>query len=290
MLKTTKSSDFNKISDKLKEELKAKKLSKEQVVSFRLLNPALNPDPEERLKPGKQFIWQQSVCISLRDRIKDGDELVDIGVVREFDKEGNASTKKLYVPAKDTNGFITIVEGNIEQEANYEFLLISNLNESNPNRDKNIKALYREVNAELDSKAKNTKIDLLTSMLNLVKDSTPTERKEMAAAFAWDSNAGDDSNLERLREIVMKDPESFSKTVGNKKDLATRATINEAVAAGVITFAPLENKYTFAKTNEVIATFTRSESKQPTEQLLEWLQTNTKGVAVLANIKKQLTP
>lgn len=292
MLQTSKSSEFNRISQQYRDELNKKKLEKGQTVSFRLLDKRLNPDPEDRRKQGREFIWKQSECILGKDRIRDPftSEIIDIGVVQSFDKEGNATVDKLYIPAKDTNGFITIVGGNIEQEVWYEFLLICNENESNPHRDTNIKPKFKAIDSAKEDKAENSKFDVLTDMLNLVKDSSVIERKEMALAFAWDGNSGDESITKRLREIVVKDPVSFSKTVGNKKDLSTRAIINEAVAAGVITFAPLENKYTFAKTNETIASFTRSETVQPTEQLLEWLQTNTKGVAVLSNIKKQLKP
>jgi len=68
-----------------------------------------------------------------------------------------------------------------------------------------------------------------------------------------------------------------------------RAVINEAIRGDVITYAPLENKYTFTKTEEVICTLTRNESIEPADQFLEWLKTNTAGKAVLKNIKAQLS-
>src|ERR1019366_2487623 len=283
MLLTSKNSEFNKISPELKAELDSKKLSKGQQVQFRLLDPAINPDPEERLKPGKELIWRQGDYIGGKDRIKDpySGELVDIGVVDTFDKEGTPKCKMLNFSPRDTNGYITIIGGDIKTEEFYEFMLLANENQSNPHRDTNVRPKFKFVDAAKDSQEINQSFDDLTDMLILVKSFSPAERREVALAYGWDGNSGDDIILRRLREIVKADPKSFKKTVGNKKDLSVRAVLHEALSAGVITYGALENKYTFAKTNEVIATFQRSETAQPIDQLLEWIKTSPKGTPVI---------
>ena len=291
MLQTSKNSDFNQISETYREELDKKKLLLGQTVTFKLLDSRLNPDPDERRKPGKEFIWKQSDYILGKDRIKDpySNDIVDIGVVKRFDKDGNPLIDKLTVFPSATNGEIVIVGGgDVKKESFYPFMLICNENASNPHRNKDVTPKFKQVNVEAEAEAKNKDFDTLTTMLVFVQNASLAEKREMASAFGWDKDSSEELISRRLREIVMIDAVSFAKTVGNKKDLATKAIINEALAGNVITFAPLENKFNFTATNEVIATFTRSENKEPNDQLLEWLQTNTKGVAVLSNIKKQL--
>jgi hypothetical protein len=287
-MQTFDKSDINKISEEYKAALKENKLAIGQTVQFRLLSGVLNPDVEERRK--REILWAQSVCIVGKDRIRDpfSDNLVDIAVVKSIDKEGNVVPEKLYVPARDSNGFITIVGGNVAQERWYEFLQICNENESNPHRDKNIKPKFKQIDAAKESKEQNKRDDLLTEMLVLVKSFSKAERQEVAAAYGWDRHSEDDVIIQRLREIAKKDPEGFSKIVGNKIDLSMKAVIHDAITEGVITYAPLENKFTFTKTNEVICTLTRSESVEPKDQFLEWLKTNPSGKAVLNNIKKLL--
>ena len=289
-METFDKSNINKISKEYQDELDAKRLEKEQTVQFRLLDGKLNPDPEERRKEGKEFIWKQSECIVGRDRIKDphSGKIVDIAVPRSVDENGKVVVDKLYVPARDTNGFITIVGGNVAQERWYEFLLICNENESNPHRNKDIKAKFKLIDAAKESKEQNQRDDLLTEMLVLVKTLSKAERQEIASAYGWDRNSDDEVITKRLREIVKKDAEGFSKIVGNKIDLSLKALLNEALADGIITYAPLENKYTFSKTNEVIRSFVRSESEEPIDQLLEWVKTSSQGKAVQNNIKKLL--
>jgi hypothetical protein len=167
-------------------------------------------------------------------------------------------------------------------------LLASNYNESNPYRNKNVQARFKVIDAVKESKEKKRVQNTLREMLVLVDGLSKSERQEIASAYGWDRNSDDDVITTRLNEIVMKDPEGFSKIVGNKIDLSMRAIIHDAITENIITYAPLENKYTFTKTNEVICTLTRSESVEPKDQFLEWLKTNTAGKAVLNNIKKLL--
>ena len=288
-MQTFDKSDINRISKEYQEELNKNRLAIGEVKQFRLLSGKLNPDPEDRRK--RETLWVQSDCIVGKDRIRDpfSGNLVDIAVVKSIDKEGNIVPEKLYIPARDTNGFITIVGGNVSQEKFYEFLQICNENESNPHRDKNIPAKFKLIDAAKESKEKNRHFDVLTEMLQYVKDLSKSEKMELASAYGWDRNSEEEVISQRLREIVLKDPEGFKKVAGNKIDLSMKAVINEAIAENVITHSPLENKYTFTKTEEVICTLTRSESVEPTDQLLEWLKTHNSGKAVLKNIKTQLT-
>jgi hypothetical protein len=289
-METFDNSNINKISEKYQEELDAKRLTNGQVVQFRLLDGVLNPDPDERRKEGKEIIWKQVDFIRGKDTIRDpyNGKLVDIGVVVEIDEKGKAVCDQWTIMPKDSNGYITIVGGNVEQERFYEYMLICNQNESNPHRDKNIKPKFKLIDAAKESKEQNRMDDLLTDMLLLVRTLSKSERQEIASAYGWDRNSGDEVITKRLREIVKKDPAGFAKVVGNKNDLSIKATLNEALSEGIITFAPLENKYTFSKTNEVICTLTRSESVESIDQLLEWAKTHNSGKAVINNIKKLL--
>lgn len=289
-METFENLNINKISDKYQEELEEKRLAPGQVVQFKLLDGVLNPDPDERRKEGKEIIWKMVDFIRGKDTIRDPHtgKLVDIGVVKELDDKGRPICDQWTIMPRNSNGFITIVGGNVSQERWYEYMLICNENESNPHRDKNKKAKFKLVDAERESKEKSHQYDVLTEMLVFVRDLSKSEKMEVAGAYGWDRNSSEEIITTRLKEIVVKDPEGFKKVVGNKIDLSIRSLINEALTEGVITYAPLENKYTFTKTGEVICTLTRSESVESKDQLLEWLKTHNSGKTVLKNIKLQL--
>jgi hypothetical protein len=286
-METFESLNINKISKEFQEELDAKRLEVGQSVQFLFLDPKLNPDPEDRIK--REFIWRQSDFIRGKETIKDpySGKLVDIGV-GEVDSDGKFIPAVLRVQLRDTNGYFIIVGGNTDQEKWYEFLLASNFNESNPHKNKNIKAKFKMIDVAKESKEKKKAQNTLREMLVLVDTLSKSERQEIASAYGWDRNSDDDTIITRLNEIVMKDAAGFAKVVGNKNDLSIKAILNEALSEGVITYAPLENKYTFAKTNEVICTLTRSESVESIDQLLEWAKTHNSGKAVMNNIKKLL--
>lgn len=282
--------NVNRISDEYRAELDEKKLAIGELVQYRLLDGKLNPDPEERRKVGKEIIWPMSQCIVCKDRIKDPftGKLVDIAVVKEIDKDDRAVVTKLYVPARDQNGFIYVNGGNVDQEKFFEFLEVSNFNKSNPHRDNNIRPLYERIDAVKEAKDKNKSYDTLTEVLQLLRDASLVEIREIGSAYGWDVKVDDDVIRGRLRDLAKKDPEGFKKIVGNKADLSIKSIINEALREGVITHTPTENKYTFTKTEEVIVTLVRKEGVEPTDQLLEWLKTSTTGKTVLKNIKTQL--
>jgi hypothetical protein len=289
-MQTFDNSGINKISEKYQAELDKKILSDGQVVQFKLLDGILNPDPDERRKEGKEIIWKMVDEIRGHDNIKDPytGKIVEIGVVTEIDEKGKAICDQWTIMPKNTNGFITIVGGNIEQEKWYEYMLICNENESNPHRDKNKKAKFKLIDAEKESKEKSRQYDLLTEMLVFVRDLSKSEKMEVAGAYGWDRNSSEEIITTRLKELVLKDPAGFKKIVGNKNDLALRSLINEAIADNVITFSPLENKYNFTQTNEVIRSFDRKESVDTIDQLAEWLKTSAQGKVVIKNIKAQL--
>lgn len=280
--------NVNRISDKYRAELDERKLRKGQLVQYRLLGGRLNPDPEERRK--KEIIWPQSECIVCSDRINDpyDGKPKDIGVIKSIDDKGRPEYEKLYINARETNGYFFINGGNVAQERFYDFIECCNENESNPYRDENVIPRFRRIDAVKEAKKKNDYDDDLTDMLYLVKGLSLSEKREVANAYGWDAQTDEGVITSRIREVVKKDPTGFKKLFNNKIDLGIRATINEALKGGVITHDPMQNKYTFTKTEEVICTLTRSESVEPNEQFLEWVKTNPSGNAVLKNIKRQL--
>lgn len=277
----------NKISEKYREELNKNKLAIGEQVQYRLLSGQLNPDPEERGKKGREIIWLMSQCIVCQDRIRDphSKDLVDIGVIKGLDDNGRPLFDKLYVSARDTNGFFYVTGGNIEQERFHDFLEATNLNESNPNRDSNVKPLFKRVDAAKEAAKTNKNDDTLTDMLILVKDASLAEKREMALAFGWDAEMDQEVITRRLREMVKADAAGFRKIVGNKNDLTTKAVINEALQKGILAHNGTENKYVIVKTGETIVSLTRSETTQPIDQLTEWLKSHPTGKTVLKNIK-----
>lgn len=122
-----------------------------EVKVFQLLGgiPNNDPDMNERQKQPVLYGHRQ---IPTKDRIKDLDgNFVEIAVVEQFDTKTGALIKpRLFVPnmgMKENPGTFILAEGNLEHEELYEYLAICNYNEScvNPNRNKNVEALFFEI-------------------------------------------------------------------------------------------------------------------------------------------------
>jgi hypothetical protein len=186
---------FNKISDKLKQEL-IKPMPKGKAVNFQLLNGSYDPNL-------KREVYGASKSLRLRDTIFDpylkddsGKEvggLVDIGVVSKI-KDGRVEKcKKYWVEALANgipgNGQFSLSSGSISDIEVYEFLCLSNGREDNPYRSTDQLPQYRIVDVDAVNKAAKEKElkELRARVTRLAKDN-PTEAKTLADLLPKDED------------------------------------------------------------------------------------------------------
>lgn len=274
--------DTNNVS----KELVPKKLEKGQVVKYQLLNGKQNPDPEKR--KFRPVVYGSMTQIPTLDRIFDPvkQEHVDIAVVQSFDAQtGKVTPKPLWVPKTD-NGMITITGGNIADEELYEFLELTNYNESNPNRDASVEPLFKRIDDVKDAKERTKKRSELLEAMTYVSSMTNGQIKAFAASMNWNENDPIELLQDRIEALAQTKPGEFSKLVLKTDELDAKTFVKRAVDSGKVSYDPQQHKLVNAVTGETLIKFERSEGVEWLAQAAEYITTHKNGQKVQTTIKK----
>lgn len=283
--------DFNKISQKLKESIPA--LKPGEVVTFQMLNGVPNPDPDENEKRKNPIVYGR-VQVPTNDRIYDkwqlnseGKEVggyVSIGAVKFFD--GDKPEFIFHYPGMGHHVFMgkfSLTGGRIDDEELYEFLMLSNLNESNPNRDKSVPALFKVVNAISDSKASMSKVATLRKAINIAADITEEDARKLAASLNWNDFKDWTVLKSEVEQFASRKPDEFLAAYDDP-NAETKAILKSALDNKVIEYDMATGD---VKMGASLLTNIAS-SPNILSDIFAWQQTAKNGEQVLAGIKKQL--
>ncbi len=156
--------DFNNIS----KELKPKKPKNGTIVEYQFLIGM--PDYKDPTK----ILYPPSYRVKTFDRILDPgkNEYIDIGVFERKvkDKDGNETIRTRAFYLRGAKGLLALTIGGNQDDEMYEFLELSNQNESNPNRDTSVVPKFRRIDAMKDAADRTQKRDVLTSALVYVSN------------------------------------------------------------------------------------------------------------------------
>ena len=284
--------EFNRISDKLKKEIP--KLKRGQVVTFQMLNGVANPDSEEKQRT--PVIYPKTQIRTL-DRIYDpylnNDEggYVDIGVPSTYSKDsfGNLEVQpKLLVPGLGLfqfSGKFSLMGGKVDDEEMFEFLWLSNENESNPHRDTSVKPLFKMQNLLEESKTTIKTTNDLRDALNLAADMDEQTKREVAASLNWATIAESEILTAKINDFATKFPTEFLKAYNSPKR-KTKSVIKKAMDAGVINFDVISKEISLG--SEVVATLTLKNGEDILTAFTDWINTAKNGQEVFENIQGQL--
>lgn len=158
--------EYNNVTTKLYDEL-VKPLEYDETIWFKMLHGVnnLDPDPPAPGEMRKPKVLYGAKQIPTQDRIRDpyktnpatGKEVggfVTIGVPDRFNDNGQPIHTKCFVPGHGT-GIFGLNGNSVEDMEMYEYLMLSNYNESNPHRDRKKEALYRLYDEEIDGQEFN---------------------------------------------------------------------------------------------------------------------------------------
>jgi hypothetical protein len=295
---------FNKISDKLKKEIP--KLKQGQTVTFQMINGQPNPDNEERQKTP---VLYPKVQIRTRDTIYDpyqkdseGEEVggfVEIGIVKssirlangENDIETELAIPGMIMPGKPAignwqfNGKFSFSGDSIKDIEAFEFFWLSNENESNPHRDKSVKALFKQVNLLEDSKQTIKTTNDLREALNIAADLDETTAREIAASLNWANIAELPILTAKINDFATKFPTEFLKAYNSPKR-KTKSLIRKALDSGIISFDPVTKTVTLG--SEVVATLSLRSGEDFLTAFTDWINTAKNGSDVFGNIEGQI--
>ncbi len=287
-------SDLNDISKKVQAYLDKNKLKPNGIAKFRLLGGVKNIDPNKK-KTDPEIFYSASKTISLTDRIIDpGDKedgsqskVVHIGSVRYIDEKSKNPVFNKYVIVPDGTPIFT-VRANVVKELNdYDFLLLSNANASNPFRDKSVPPIFEMVNDAAEASERSGKRSTLYDCLSAIRHWTRTEMQTIAAAYNINTDQETSVLKDRLEELAEKAPAEFYAKI-DSEDTKVRAVIKLAIDAGIIAYSAHEHNYKMVESEAIIATLERRDGVEHTQQFVEFLNSAANGPAVLGSIQDAL--
>ncbi len=276
--------DFNNVS----EAIKPVKLKKGEVVEYFFYSYGM-PDWN---KPGK-INYPFSRKIKTKDRIYDPgkNDPVDVGVFskKQLDEHRNEViiTKSFYLPGA-ASGILLCQGGNIDQEEMYEFLELTNDNESNPNRDTSVIPVFRRIDAKKDALKRMSSRSDLQIALTYASGMKEEEIREFAAAMAWNEKEDLEMLQDQLGEFAQTKPSAFIK-FWQDPNLKDKALIKSALTKGIISYDVATHRIKWGNTPEgtAIASLLREDGRNHVDLFTEWLRLNGKaGDNVMSGIRK----
>lgn len=261
---------------------KQPKLKKGEEVIYRLLDSVPDPNNKglERFPP--------SVKVRSIDRVVINDEgdTVDIGLVRQIDKDGIVqNVRYVKIAGQENAGYIRLVGGNIADEELYAYFELCNYNSSNKYRDVTVHPVFTKIDTEKEANELRKKRSAKLSAMTYAANMNLTAVREYAAARNWEQNAKEDVLRQQIEKFAETEPDAFMKSVQDK-DLSIRATIKRAIDANNIAFDVAQSKWYFVKGGETIALVARVAGVEPFEGLVDFIKTHKKGDAVYSEIQK----
>lgn len=295
---------FNKISDKLKKEIP--KLKEGQLITFQMINGQPNPDSEERQKTPvlypKHQLRSKDTIYDPYQKDEEGNEVggyIEIGVVKsslrlangEHDIQTELMIPGMIMPGKPAvgnwqfNGKFSFAGGNIKDTEAFEYCWLSNENESNPHRDKSVKALFKQVNLLEDSKQTIKTTNDLREALNIAADLDETTAREIAASLNWANITELPILTAKINDFATKFPTEFLKAYNSPKR-KTKSLIRKALDLGIISFDPVTKTVTLG--SEVVASLTLRNGDDFLTAFTDWINTAKNGSDVFSNIEGQI--
>ena len=263
-----------------------KKLGKGEVVKYQLLIGQPNPDPDKaKTRP---IVYPTLFQIPSTDRIWDAhkNDYVDIALVQSWDKDNNIIAKPIWVPSTD-NGIIELKGGSVTDGEQYEIMELLNCNESNPNRDASVPALFKRIDEEKDSKTRSKKRSSLKESLTYALNMTDGQVKDFAASLGWNEQELPGVLRDKVEHFAQTDPEGFLKHV-ESKDVEVKTAIKKAITAGGLAYDAQQHRIVLVSTNSTLIKMDRAEGVDFLTQAAEYVLHNKNGQKVFDTIKKLL--
>lgn len=279
--------DFNKISNELKKRIPEFKSK----VIFELLGGDKDPETGERYFGG-------AISIPARDRILDGNTMVEIGIPRVVE---DGRVKKVMSTDDYDPRIIPFGENGrigLRFELNpsiphhhewYEFFMLCNWNQSsvNPKADKSVKKMFKVIDALAEAKAYNREVDVLADAIFKSRNMSLEECRLFCASMNWKYNDDEALVFQRVRSYAKQNPEEFMQRV---KDEATseKAEFRKAIDKGIISYDKMSHSVKWSETGTVVAKLDRVDGEDWLDTFQRHLRSVKNGEDITNQIRKRL--
>lgn len=283
-MKAITNSSFNAISEKLRKELPT--LAPGETATYELLRFEKDHLTGRRLYGG-------AITLPGRDRIRDGNEVVEIGVVEKTTALLNGvkvRCRKKVLDGGGENGSVparfTLNGDNLEDVEWYQFFSLCNYNASNPNASESTIKLIKKIDFEAEAQKDLKELDDLTNALMQFSQLEASDIRMIASSLNMDSLGVLGPIKASVAKWVQQNPKEFIKRNG---DEATKmlARIRTGAELGFLQYDQASHLVKDS-TGTTLVTLDRVEGKNWVEQFNDYVRTNKNGRDAMTVVNKKL--
>lgn len=276
---------YNDLSESLRNKLNEERKLVGKVVKYKFYIARKNPDGQH--KQGEEYLFPALYTLTpvtytiMEDRLPKQIGLYDGYEVHNEEQE--ARFRRVTLKERD-EGILTLDMTAPEHIEMFEYLELHPKNENGFFRDKNIPAMFCRTDELKEAKQRLRTKELRGQAIMVATRMTEQEVRNFAAAMNWNELEDYEILKDRVIELADKDAEFFRKFVDDPVN-EYRATVRRAMDANIISWVPLESKFTWTSNGSVIAVLDRNSASKFLEGMAEWLVTAKNGAETYKKLR-----
>ena len=247
-----------------------RKIPKGQIVTYRLLN--LQPDPynEGRL----QIPLYKGIPPTDEVYDEENDVFIPIAYIDKVLADGEAQYGEIGFE-RGNGGCIFLRWNNAKDQKLYQYLELSNHNDSNPYRSPAKTAWFEKIDTEADATLSRKERRVVLDALNKATNLDSGDLRHVGASLGFKLNTGEQELRDNVEDFAEYDPEKFLALVEQQTN-RVEANVREAVDRKIIKHNKSSAKFVWEDTNKVIFSYKKKIGVKPFTECADYLQTKDK--------------
>lgn len=256
-----------------------RQLKRGEKVEYELINIQKDALDKTGQKLGIPFIYgtgnEDRVYVSIPKQHRKGEYdgvegvYVDIAFIEKEHRDGEYTMGNIHF-RKENAGAIVVRGGNAVEQAKFEFMERCNWNASNPDRDKNVKAVFQRVDYKERAQARRKERNLQNEAFNKAKSMHLNELNRMAVAMGHMTEMEEDTLRDRVEEYAFANPEKFLNMTANTDTLIQYNAV-QAKKEGIID-VDMQKRKILNATGNTLYTWTPERDVNWTEKFVDFVK------------------
>ena len=257
-------------------------LNRDEVKVFQYLN--VKPDPQNK----GQVIMPSIAFMPEVDRVydKENDEYVDIANIKSLGVGGKPIIEPVAF-SKQTQGKMLLRGSKTGDREIFQYLMLSNYNKSNPNRDTSVNPLFELVEPTRIAKESREHRTLRRDAMNVAAELSEAEVREFISSMNKDAKRDMSILRDEIEVMAEKDPKGFIK-LSKDKNKSIQANCKLAIDKKIIEFDKKTSSFLWVGTGETIVTVPRSSKSSYLQGFTNFVLSNKNGESVYQEVVKLL--
>jgi hypothetical protein len=270
-----KTKEYNNVGDE-------PKLGRQEVKVFKYLG--IKEDP---LNKG-EIIMPSVAYVPDVDRVFDPtkDDYVDIANIASLGIGGKPVMSPIAFEKRNQGKLLLRGDKTGDREV-FQYLMLSNFNASNPNRDKSVNPLFELVEPAKKANDARKERSLRREAMNVAAELSASEVREFIASMNKDEKRDISILRDELENLAEKDPKQFI-SLSKDKNKSIQANIKKAIDSKIIKFDKTTNTFMWVSTGETIVQVPRSSKTSYLQGFTNFVLSNKNGEVVYEEIVKLL--